>query len=287
MDIELLKTFLEVSRTRHFGKAAENLFVTQSAVSARIKLLEQTVGIPLFYRARNNIQLTAAGQKLLRDAEGIVNLWNRARQQVLVRDEIETFLSISGVPSLWDIFLQDWLEGLCRVKTNMMFQADVQGGDAQLRMLRDGTLDLAFMFDNPNDSNLISHEVTRVPLILVSAKRDTVIEQAMRDGYILVDWGTSFAISHAQYFPDMPPPVLRVGLGRIALSMLLNVGGAAYVAEPTVRDHLDAGDLFQVKDAPTIERAAFATYARHNDRLQIIESILHEVLPESGDRLRP
>jgi len=37
VDIELLKTFLEVNRTRHFGKAAEHLFLTQSAVSARIR----------------------------------------------------------------------------------------------------------------------------------------------------------------------------------------------------------------------------------------------------------
>ena len=58
MDTELLKTFLEVNRTRHFGKAAENLYLTQSAVSARIKLLEDLLGTPLFSRARNNVQLT-------------------------------------------------------------------------------------------------------------------------------------------------------------------------------------------------------------------------------------
>ena len=41
MDIEILKTFLEVARVRHFGKASESLFITQSAVSARIRLLEE------------------------------------------------------------------------------------------------------------------------------------------------------------------------------------------------------------------------------------------------------
>ena len=50
MDIGVLKTFLEVNRTRHFGQAADNLFLTQSAVSARIRLLEQTLGVPLFSR---------------------------------------------------------------------------------------------------------------------------------------------------------------------------------------------------------------------------------------------
>ena len=65
MDIDLLKTFVEVVRTRHFGKAAENLYLTQSAVSARIKQLEEYFNSALFVRNRNSLQLTAAGEKLL------------------------------------------------------------------------------------------------------------------------------------------------------------------------------------------------------------------------------
>jgi len=57
MDTDLLKTFLEVSKTRHFGKAADNLFVTQAAVSARIKTLEKMLGASLLVRSRNNIHL--------------------------------------------------------------------------------------------------------------------------------------------------------------------------------------------------------------------------------------
>ncbi|SUC17946.1 transcriptional regulator HdfR [Proteus mirabilis] len=44
MDTELLKTFLEVSKTRHFGRAAESLYLTQSAVSFRIRQLETQLG---------------------------------------------------------------------------------------------------------------------------------------------------------------------------------------------------------------------------------------------------
>ncbi|STJ14388.1 LysR-family transcriptional regulator (H-NS-dependent flhD regulator) [Escherichia coli] len=49
MDTELLKTFLEVSRTRHFGRAAESLYLTQSAVSFRIRQLENQLGVNLFH----------------------------------------------------------------------------------------------------------------------------------------------------------------------------------------------------------------------------------------------
>ena len=63
MNTDLLRTFLEVAKTRHFGHAAENLYLTQSAVSSRIRQLETTVGVPLFTRQRNNILLTPSGDR--------------------------------------------------------------------------------------------------------------------------------------------------------------------------------------------------------------------------------
>lgn len=82
MDTELLKTFLEVSRTRHFGRAAEALYLTQSAVSFRIRQLENQLGVNLFTRHRNNIRLTTAGEKLLPYAETLMNTWQAARKEV-------------------------------------------------------------------------------------------------------------------------------------------------------------------------------------------------------------
>ncbi|MFC1681964.1 LysR family transcriptional regulator [Pseudomonadota bacterium] len=58
MDIETFRTLLEVNRTRHFGKAAEELFITQSAVSARIKKLEENLGVTLLDRSRRDIHPT-------------------------------------------------------------------------------------------------------------------------------------------------------------------------------------------------------------------------------------
>jgi DNA-binding transcriptional LysR family regulator len=85
VDTELLKTFLEVSRTRHFGRAAEALYLTQSAVSFRIRQLENQLGVNLFTRHRNNIRLTTAGEKLPY-AETLMNTWQAARKEVTSRD---------------------------------------------------------------------------------------------------------------------------------------------------------------------------------------------------------
>lgn len=90
MDTELLKTFPEVSRTRHFGRAAEALYLTQSAVSFRIRQLENQLGVNLFTRHRNNIRLTTAGEKLLPYAETLMNTAGCARRWHTLRDTMNS-----------------------------------------------------------------------------------------------------------------------------------------------------------------------------------------------------
>lgn len=285
MDIDLLKTFLEVAQTRHFGKAADNLFLTQSAVSARIRLLEGTVGGPLFVRARNNIQLTPTGRKLLAHAETIVNLWHRAQQHISLGEDVALHLSVSGAPSLWDIFLNDWLETLSR-QTDMSIHADVHGTDTQLRMLREGTLDLAFTFDAAWVTGLTVTEVASIPLLLVSSERGVRCQQALAGSYVLVDWGSSFASVHNENFPDAAPPLLRVGQGRIAHSLINSRGGAAYLAAPSVEEDLAHKRLFQVVDAPVVERKAYAVYAEATAQKALVTRAL-EALEGLRDRRYP
>jgi len=274
MDTELLKTFIEVNRTRHFGKAADNLFITQSTVSARIRQLEDEVGAPLFIRARNDIQLTAAGQRLLKYAESILITWNRARQEIAIEEKDRTPLTIAGLPSLWDIMLQDWLQTTGGDNPDLMIHAEALASDIITRRLLDGTVDIGFMFEAPQVSTLQITEIATIPLIMVSSDSNRTVEQALQERYILVDWGTSFATAHARHFPEMPAPALRMGLGRMARDYLLVRGGSAYIAEPMVTAHLKKGKLHKVKGTPVIERTANAVYPLNSDKMQLIGNVL-------------
>lgn len=274
MDTDLLKTFLEVNRTRHFGRAADNLFVSQSAVSARIRQLEDLVGVALFTRDRNNIQPTVAGRKLVNHAERILNSWNRALQEIVQTDDHRTPLSIAGESSLWDIVLQEWLNWIDAEQPDVGLNAEALSYDSQLRRLLEGSLDLSFVFEAPQMPQFLAKEVMRVPLVMVSSQPGLNAQQALRGQYLMVDWGTSFAISHARYFPDMPAPRLRVGLGRLARSLLLECGGAAYLARPMVEDALEHKQLHLVADAPEIDRTAYAVYATGHDKQAVIDRLL-------------
>jgi DNA-binding transcriptional LysR family regulator len=108
MDIELLRTFLEVSRTRHFGQAAEAMYLTQAAVSSRIKTLEQMLGVQLFDRIKRDIQLTPEGNRLVSRADFLISEWRKIRQEASAGGA-KLQLSVGGSLRLWDVLLQDWL----------------------------------------------------------------------------------------------------------------------------------------------------------------------------------
>ncbi|MCS3903614.1 DNA-binding transcriptional LysR family regulator [Methylohalomonas lacus] len=273
MDVELLRTFIEVQQTRHFGRAAENLFITQSAVSARIRQLEDELGVRLFMRDRNNIQLTTAGQKLLRHAEAIIANWNRARLDVAVGDDSGQHITMAALPNLWAILIPDWLQWVQRQHGDVAISADALGPESILRRVLDRSLDFGLLFEPPRLPELTVTESCRFRLLLVSSQPQAPLEQALGLHYIYVDWGGDFAHQHAQLFPDAPAPGLRLGLGAAALELLASGAGAAYLAEPQVQPWVEAGRLFPVPQAPVIERQVYAVYRQDTDRREIIETL--------------
>src|SRR3546814_14992840 len=104
MDISVARTFLEVVKTGSFVGAAANLNLTQTAVSARIRVLDDQPDRPVFTRTKAGAKLTPAGEQFLPFATTFVQLWDRARRAVALppgRATVGTFgaaLSLCSPP---------------------------------------------------------------------------------------------------------------------------------------------------------------------------------------------
>ena len=72
MDIAALKAFIAVAENSSFSLAAEQLFLTQPAISKRVSALENELEVRLFDRIGRGVSLTEAGQALLPRARGIL-----------------------------------------------------------------------------------------------------------------------------------------------------------------------------------------------------------------------
>ena len=228
MNLELLRTFLELNHTRHFGRAAEALHLTQAAVSARIKQLESLLGVKLFDRIRRDIRLTPEGARLLRHADGLLAGWRKARQEVSAGRFGEQ-LSLGGSLRLWDVLLQEWLHALHRRYPRLAIIAESHTPEVLTRRLLDGRLDIAIMLEPAQLEVLRIEEVALIKLAMVSTTSNASAETALSHGYVMVDWGLGHALEHRRMFPDAPEPQIRVGQAKMALSFLKTWGGAAYL----------------------------------------------------------
>ena len=167
MDLELLRTFLELNRTRHFGRAAEALFLTQAAVSCRLKSLEEQLGVSLFERSRREMRLTPEGSRLIRHSEKLIATWRSARQDVSLAEASEQ-LVIGGSLRLWDVLLQRWLHDLRRTYPTLAIISEAQSPEFLTRKLIDGTLDVAIMLEPAQLEIMHVREIATVEFIPVS-----------------------------------------------------------------------------------------------------------------------
>lgn len=256
MDTELIRTFLEVNRTRHFSRAAEHLFVTPAAVSARVRLLEEQLGSRLFVRSRNNIRLTAAGQRFLPHAENMLRSWNRAKLSVGTSPPDLELLTLGSLHSIWSVLLPGWLAQAYDVLGGLVLQVELLGTQAVVSGVREQSLDLGLLYEPPRVTDLAMESLTAVQLVLVADRPGLRADESLTD-YVLVDWGVPFAMTVARMLPDLPDPALRVDSPELAYEFLSSRGGAAYLPWLLVRQDLDDGRLHRVRGAPVIERPVY------------------------------
>lgn len=273
MDIELLRTFLEVSRTRHFGQAAEAMFLTQAAVSSRIKMLEQMLGVQLFDRIKRDIQLTPEGNRLVSRADFLISEWRKIRQEVSAGGT-KLQLSVGGSLRLWDVLLQEWLIRMRSALPEVALIAESHTPELLTRKLLDGVLDLAFMLEPPQLEFLQIWDIGGLPLCLVTDKKGLSLEDALAENYLMVDWGLTHALQHRRLFPDAPEPQTRLASGSMALSYIDSLGGSAYLPEVMVASAVKAKKLFLVEEAPLIEHRVHAVYPVRSGRKELIEKVL-------------
>jgi DNA-binding transcriptional LysR family regulator len=272
MDTELLRTFLEVHRMRSFARAAENLSLTPSAVSARIRQLEVAVRRTLFRRNSQQVQLTPAGERLVRHALGIVEAWERAERHVALDDRAP--VTVAGVASFWDLFLQDWLHRVrCRLPEAVPW-VEVSGAARIAEKLENGELHLGFLYSPPQIADLVVREAAALELVLVSSRPAADAEEALATDYVLVDWGTLFSGQHNRHFPHRPLAAVRSNSARVALSLLRTCGGSAYLPRALVESEVASGALHLVPNAPVFPMRAHAVYLARGEQRPLVERML-------------
>lgn len=247
MDITLIKTFLEVVNTGNFVTASERLFVSQSAVSLRIKSLEENLGLPVFIRNKSGVTLTPAGTQFLRYAQTLLQLWEEAKQQVAVPEGYKDILVVAGEYGLWSRLLIRWLPLMEEEMPDVAFRAEVARPDRLTRQMVEGSVDIAVLYTPQIRPNLHVEKLFEDEIVLVTTDPNN---HDLDQSYIYVDWGEEFGAFHATHFPEYKHPRTTFDIGPITVNYLLNKGGSAFLPKRLVDPLLDAGHVYLVRDFP-------------------------------------
>lgn len=276
MDINQARTFLEIVDGGSFALAAERLHITQTAVSARIRSLEDLLGRRLFVRNKAGARLTPAGERLVRHATTLVQVWERARQHVALPPGRSDGVAVGGEVSLWHPLLADWLIWMQRHCPDIALKVEVDTSASLLARVQDGSLDLAVLYNPPPRPTLAAELLLEEKLVLVTTSPDG---RLMPDRYVHVDWGPAFTANQRIAFPELGSPPVSISLGPLALTYLLSVGGCGYFRLGTAKPFLDDGRLHRVKDAPEFSHSAYAVYAERagHDAMDRVRAGLKQV----------
>ena len=144
LDIDLLKTFLAISDTGSFTRAAEEVHKTQSAVSMQMKRLEELLGRPLFARDGRASRFTPDGERLVEYARRLVAM-NDEAVSTFQRPELTGTVRFGTPDDYADRFLPEILARFARTHPMVTVDVDCLNTSVLFDRTRRGEMDLALV----------------------------------------------------------------------------------------------------------------------------------------------
>lgn len=175
MNLEQLRSFTEVASLGHFTRAAERLHLTQPSLSRQIATLEGELRVELFHRARGNIALTAAGERLLPLARRILTDADTARTEMAELAGLRSGrVRLGATPTLCTSLVAEALVSFLAQYPGIEVQILERGSRSLIGALADGELDLALIVDTDAAPVGALDMLDRTPLLAESL---VVVEQ--------------------------------------------------------------------------------------------------------------
>jgi LysR family transcriptional regulator, low CO2-responsive transcriptional regulator len=202
-----LKVFESVARNLSFSRAAEELHLTQPAVSTQVKKLQDHAGLPLFEQLGKKIHLTPAGAEMLHASRVII------RQFEEVEQTMTQFKGVTGgklnvtVISAGDYFFPRLLVEFARRHEGVTLNFGVCNREELLEQLTDNLTDLAIMVRPPLDMETVNEAFAPHPYVVVASpdhplatKKRIPVSRVAREPFVVREKGSDTWTSMAEGF---------------------------------------------------------------------------------------
>jgi DNA-binding transcriptional LysR family regulator len=187
-----IQAFLAVAESGSFGLAAERLHLTQTAISHRMRKLEDSLGVQLLVRTSRGISLTAAGEALLPRARAAVRQLEESCEVVRRHGEdAPRWISFACLPTIAAGIAAPLLEQARRLLPDVPVRLFDSSPDEIVELVQSGTAAFGLSVARPPVPGLASEAIAREPFVLACPKdhplaRSEAVEWAQLKGEPLV-----------------------------------------------------------------------------------------------------
>jgi DNA-binding transcriptional LysR family regulator len=248
-----LKVFETVARHLSFSRAAEELHLTQPAISTQVKTLEEHVGLPLFEQLGKKIYLTPAGAELLHYCRAIIQQFQDAEAAMT------QFKGISGgklnvaVISAGDYFFPRLLVEFARRHAGVTLNLTVHNREELLGQLADNLTDLAVMVRPPLDMDTVNESFAPHPYVIVAASNHPLasekripLKAILREPFVVREKGSDTWNSMKEGFGDHIDDInvaMEIKSTETIKQAVIAGLGISFLSAHTIKLELQSGSL--------------------------------------------
>ncbi|SAK96560.1 LysR family transcriptional regulator [Caballeronia fortuita] len=287
-----LKIFETVARRLSFSRAAEELYLTQPAVSTQVKQLEEHAGLPLFEQLGKKIYLTPAGNEMLHYSRAILEQFREADDAMARLKGIAGGTLNVAVISAGDYFFPRLLAAFTQRNTDVRLNLAVHNREELLHQLSDNLTDLAVMVRPPRDMDTVNVSFAPHPYVIVAppdhplvGKKNLPLEALADEPFIVRERGSDTWNSMEEGFggrlPNLNVAMEITSTETIKQAVIAGMG-LSFLSAHTISMELQVGKLavLDIKGFPVM--LSWFVVHRNNKRLPPVALAFKQFLIEEG-----
>jgi DNA-binding transcriptional LysR family regulator len=264
--IRQLQVFEAVARQLSFTRAAEELHLTQPAVSMQVKQLESSVGLSLFEQLGKRVFMTQAGETMLRHAQTVMRHLATAREEMDELKGVDSGRLRIAVASTVNYFATRLLATFARLHPSVQITLDVTNRETLLQKLEDNQPDVVLMGKPPKDLDLDADAFMDNPLIMIarpdhplSKHRSIALKELNEETFVVRESGSGTRIAMERFFDQksFAPSATIEMTGNETIKQSVDAGlGLAIVSVHTVELELTLERLIRldIRGMPIMRR---------------------------------
>ncbi|MBI4203684.1 MAG: LysR family transcriptional regulator [Betaproteobacteria bacterium] len=290
-----LKVFETVARHLSFSRAAEELHLSQPAVSIQIKHLEAHAGLPLFEQLGKKTYLTPAGREMLQHSRAIIQQFREAEEALAALKGVRGGRLNIAVISAGDYFFPRLVAEFCSRYDGVTVELSVNNREEVLHCLAENATDLAVILRPPEGTDTIAMPFAPQPQVIVAApdhplagRRVVPMEALAPEKFIVRERGSDTRIAMEEAFAERrfkPRIAMEIKSFETIKQAVMAGMGVSFLSAHTISQELQLGRLtvLDVEGFPVMRN--WHIVHRKNKRLPPVAVAFKEFLLKEGAAL--